>query len=634
LKYHLIAIGGTGMGALAGLLRAAGHDVRGSDNTLYPPMSDQLRSLEIPVFEGFSADNLGWGPEVVVVGNVCGRDHVEVVEAQRLGLPLASLPQVLGEQFLAGRHSVVVAGTHGKTTTSALLTQILIDAGRDPGCFIGGVPIAQGKGWRAGQGPEFVVEGDEYDSAFFDKGSKFLHYRPHTAVITSIELDHVDIFASMEGVRETFRKFVRLLPADGLLLVAATSDEAVAISAAEAPCRVETYVVDEGGAEPIAARTEAADPAEPDAAAAEPGKAAWRACELEYTASGRCRFALERNGELFGRFESMLVGAHNVGNIVAAVALAHSLGVGVEDLTRSVSGFAGVRRRLEIRGIAQGVYVLDDYAHHPTAVRETLRAVHKRFPGRRVVAIYEPRSATSRRKTFQREFLEAFAHADAVVVGRLFDPSRIREEDRFDAERLAFELHQGGTPATYLHAVDDIVAHTVELARPGDVVVVLSSGSFDGLHDKLLMALGDPVMPARRQDIEEIRGLLRQVGLGPDDVREDAYGNFLVLRNENGFVGCVGLEVSGEDAILRSLAVNKDARGVGYGWLLADTVINVARARGVRRLYLLTDTASDFFAAKHGFRVVDLSTVGPEVASSSTFQSHRDNGHVAMRLDL
>jgi UDP-N-acetylmuramate: L-alanyl-gamma-D-glutamyl-meso-diaminopimelate ligase len=619
LKYHLIAIGGTGMGALAGLLRAAGHEVRGSDNTLYPPMSDQLRALEIPVFEGFSADNLAWEPDLVVVGNVCSRDHVEVVEAQRRELPLASLPQVLGEQFLEGRHSVVVAGTHGKTTTSALLTQILVDADRDPSCFIGGVPVAQGKGWRAGSGAEFVVEGDEYDSAFFDKGSKFLHYRPRTAVITSVELDHVDIFSSMDQVRETFRKFVRLLPEDGLLLVAAGSAEAMALVEAGVACRVETYAVDDGAGE--------------EAGEAAVG-ASWRAYDVEYTESGRCRFALERNGELFDRFESMLVGAHNVANIVAAVALAHSLGVPADVIRLSVSGFAGVRRRLEIRGIAQGVYVLDDYAHHPTAVRETLRAVHKRFPGRRVLAVYEPRSATSRRMTFQREFVEALSHADAVVVGRLFDPSRIREEERFDPQRLALELHQGGTTATYLDEVDAIVAHMAELARPGDVVVVLSSGSFDGLHDKLLMQLGDPVMPARRQDIEGIRGLLRQVGLGPDDLREDSYGNFLVLRNENGFVGCVGLEVYGEDAILRSLAVNKEARGVGYGWLLADTVINVARSRGVRRLYLLTDTASDFFAAKHGFRVVDLSTVGPEVVSSPTFQSNRDNGHVAMRLDL
>jgi UDP-N-acetylmuramate: L-alanyl-gamma-D-glutamyl-meso-diaminopimelate ligase len=604
------------MGALAGLLQAAGHQVRGSDHAVYPPMSEQLAALEIPVFEGFDPGNLEWGPDVVVVGNVCRKDHVEVLAAQERGLPLASLPQVIGEVFLAGHHSLVLAGTHGKTTTSSLLAQVLIDAGRDPGCFIGGVPIALGRGWRHGGGAEFVVEGDEYDSAFFDKESKFLHYRPRTAVLTSVELDHVDIFASMEEVRESFRKFVRLIPDDGLLVVNAQNPEAAAI-ATEAGCRIESYAVFE----------------DEDEGAVEGTPVTWTASRLEYTKSGRCRFEVRRSGEPFGNFDTLLVGSHNAGNVVAACAVAASLGIAPDDIRRSISRFSGVRRRLELRGIAQGVTVIDDYAHHPTAVAETLRGLRRRFPGRQLVAVYEPRSATSRRKTFQREFTEALAHADAIVVGPLHDPSRIPRGERFDPERLALDLHRGGTPATHLPETDAIVAHLIDTVRPGEVIVILSSGSFDGLHEKLLRAFGDPIMPARAADMGAVRDLLRELELGPDDITEASASSFYILENENGFVGSVGLEVYDEDAILRSLAVKKEARGVGYGWMLADTVIDIARQRGVKRIYLLTATASDFFAAKHGFRVVDLSTVAPEVAESTTF-AQRDERDVAMRLDL
>jgi UDP-N-acetylmuramate: L-alanyl-gamma-D-glutamyl-meso-diaminopimelate ligase len=605
------------MGAVAGLLKAAGHDVRGSDSAVYPPMSEQLSALQIPVFQGFSPDNLAWGPDVIVVGNVCSADHVEVVAARELGLTLTSFPAVLGEQFLERKHSIVVTGTHGKTTTTSLVAHILLDAGRDPSCFIGGVPIALGQGWRFGHGNEFVLEGDEYDSAFFDKGSKFLHYRPRTAILTSVELDHVDIFASMDAVRETFRRFVALMPSDGLLVVAAEHREAMQLAAA-AHCRVETYAVDLGT---------------PEVSGSIAVAPTWRAGKVETLPSGRCRFEVKKNGELFDSYETLLSGTHNVANCLAAVAVAHSLGISPDAIARGMSTFAGVRRRQELRGIASGVIVLDDYAHHPTAVRETLRGLRRRFPGRRLVAVYEPRSATSRRRTFQNEFVDAFAHADEVVVSKLFDPARIPKEERFDPERLALDLHQMGTKASYLPEVDAIVAHLVESASPSDVVVVLSSGSFERLHDKLLEALGDAVRPAGLQDMPEIRALAKHVELPVDDLGDDSYRNFFVLHNESGFAGCVGLEVYGEDAILRSLAVHPDARGVGYGWLLADTAISQARYRGVRRLYLLTETASDFFAAKHGFRVVDRSTVSSAVAKTSTFRNV--DGHVvAMRLDL
>jgi UDP-N-acetylmuramate: L-alanyl-gamma-D-glutamyl-meso-diaminopimelate ligase len=614
LKVHFIGIGGTGMGAVAGLLAAAGHEVRGSDTAVYPPMSDQLAALAIPVYEGFAAANLDWGPDAVVVGNVNTRDHVEVVAAQERGITLTSFPAVLGEQLLAGRHSIVVAGTHGKTTTTSLLAHVLMEAGRDPGLFVGGVPIGLGHGWHLGKGEEFVVEGDEYDTAFFDKGSKFLHYRPRTAILTSVELDHVDIFASFEQVREAFRKFVVTLPIDGLLVVCQDHAEALAV-AQSARCKVETYAVAEDGGEQVAGAT-------------------WCAYHLEYLKNGRMAFELTGRGQNLGRFESILAGRHNVANVTAAIAVAIDRGVQPEIARRAVASFAGVRRRQEVRGIARGVWALDDYAHHPTAVRETLKALRRRFPKRHLIAAYDPRSATSRRRTFQEEFARAFAHADLVVVGRLFDPSRIPKEERFDPERLALDLHRAGTQASYTPDVDAMVKQVAAAAGPGDVVVALSSGSFDGFHDKLLDELGDAVVPARRADMEGVRRILQEVGLPTGEAGDDRAGGYFCLRNEHGLVGAVGLDVLGDDAILRDLAVVPSMRGHGLGWILADVAVQWARFRGCRRVYLLTEHASDFFAGKLGFRVVERTTVSPAVVETPTFRDSTASRFVAMRLDL
>ncbi len=584
-------------------------------------MSEQLEALQIPVFQEFSPANLAWEPDVVVVGNTCKKDHVEVLAATERGLTLASMADVLSREFLTGHHSMVVAGTHGKTSTSSLLAMLLFAAGRDPGFFIGGVPIDFGRGWHLGDGQEFVVEGDEYDTAYFDKESKFLHYQPRTAILTSVELDHVDIFSSMEAVREAFRKFVKLIPEDGLLIVSASSPEAMSI-ADHASCRVESYLVERSGSSGVTAEIEAVG-----------APVTWIASQIEDTKAGRCRFELRRQGELFDRFETIMVGEHNVGNAVAAVAAAHAVGLSPNEIRRGLAQFTGVRRRQEVRGIAQGVVVLDDYGHHPTAITETLKALRRRFPGRRLLCAYEPRTATSRRKTFQREFVEAFKHADVLAVGQLYDPSRIPEEERFDPQLLALDVHRGGVKASYIPAVADMVAFLAAEARPGDVVVVFSSGAFDGLHGKLLAELGDPVTPARLEDMGDVRGLLDEVGLGAAQATDDKNRDFLVLRNETGFVGCVALSVYGEDAILHSLAVGRDARSHGYGWMLAETIVSEARHRGVRRVYLLTETASDFFAAKLGFRVVVPATIAPAVMESPLFRAAPEGG-VFMRLDL
>jgi UDP-N-acetylmuramate: L-alanyl-gamma-D-glutamyl-meso-diaminopimelate ligase len=623
VKVHLIGIGGTGMGAVAGLLIEAGHEVRGSDAAIYPPMSEQLAALGVPVMQPYAPENLAWEPDLVVVGNVHGKDHVEVRAAQEAGLTLTSFPAVLGEQLLDGKHPVVVCGTHGKTTTTSLVAHILMEAGRDPSLFVGGVPVALGQGYRLGKGDDFVIEGDEYDTAFFDKGPKFAHYRAKTAILTSVELDHVDIFPSFDAVRDTFKKLVTAIPADGLLVVCAESQDALQV-AKHAVCKVERYLVVE----------ETAPKQGQEAEADSVPNVQWWAEHLEIGKSGRVAFDVYHKGERFERFETLLVGRHNVLNCVAAIAVAHARGVSVKDIQRGVSSFAGVRRRQELRGIAGGVTVLDDYAHHPTAVRETLKALRKRFPKRRLIAVYEPRSATSRRKTFQQEFADAFAHADEVIVGRLYDASKIPAEDRFDPERLALDLHRSGTKASYTPDVENIVKQLAESAAPGDVVCVLSSGSFEGLHDRLLDAIGDPMRPAQRADMPAVRTLLEKAGLGDEPARDDQAGHFFVLNNEDGLGGTVALEVLGDDAILRALAVNPEARGVGYGWMLADVAVAQARWRGVRRIYLLTAAASDFFAAKFGFRVVDRSTVAKAINNHETFARAASTSLVAMRLDL
>ncbi|MBA2540265.1 MAG: UDP-N-acetylmuramate--L-alanine ligase, partial [Deltaproteobacteria bacterium] len=489
MKIHLIGIGGTGMGAVAGLLAASGHDVRGSDAAVYPPMSEQLAALGVPVMMPYASENLAWAPELVVVGNVHGKDHVEVVAAREHNLPLTSFPAVLGDKLIDHKHAIVVCGTHGKTTTTALIAHVLEQAGRDPSLFVGGVPVGLGHGYKLGGGADFVIEGDEYDTAFFDKGPKFAHYKPRTAILTSVELDHVDIFPSFDAVRDVFKKLVALLPADGLLVACAESPEVLAV-AKHAQCTVEQYcVLDDNDAVP-------------------PAGATWWAKDCEVGKSGRVAFDVYCRGERVERFETLLVGRHNVGNCVSAIAVCKSRGLTVREIQRGIASFAGVRRRQELRGIAGGVTVLDDYGHHPTAVRETLRGLRKRFPKRRLIAVYEPRSATSRRKTFQNEFAEAFAHADEVVVGRLFDPSKIPADDRFDPERLALDLHRRGTKAAYTPEVENITKQLAESAAPGDVVCVLSSGSFDGLHDRLLDEIGDPMRPAQRADMAEIRQLL------------------------------------------------------------------------------------------------------------------------------
>ncbi len=620
-KIHLIGICGTGMGALAGLFKAAGHDVRGSDSDVYPPMSTQLAEQGIEVMNGYRPQNLDWNPDVVVVGNVATKDHVEVKAAEERGLKLTSFPALLEDEFLRKAHSLVVAGTHGKTTTSALASFVLTDAGRDPSFLVGGVPQTAGgngsfggRGWRLGKpGGPFVVEGDEYDTAFFDKGSKFLHYQPKTAILTSVELDHVDIFDSLEAVKRAFVQFVGLIPADGLLIVAADSAGALEV-AKSARCRVERYMIVEGHRDPT-------QPAE------------WVGRAIAQRPGGRTLFEVTHAGRLFGTFDTGLVGRYNLANAVAVIAATAGLGLSSEEIARGIRRFAGVKRRQEVSGVAQGVSVIDDFAHHPTAVRETLHGLRGRHGGGRLIAIFEPRSATSRRAVFQNDYADAFSAADEIIVGPVNHPEKAPPGDRFDPERLAADLRGRGVAARHITDVDKIVEQLAENAAAGDTVVVMSSGGFGGIHDKLLSKLGDAVVSARQEDLPGIRLLLEKTSLDYPDL--DAHvGELLLVREpQRQVVACVALELQEESGLLRSLATAPERRGEGLGWMLADAALLRARMRGCRRVYLVTESASDFFAEKFGFRVVGRELVDATVLDSSAFRVTGPNA-TAMVLDL
>jgi UDP-N-acetylmuramate: L-alanyl-gamma-D-glutamyl-meso-diaminopimelate ligase len=456
------------MGSLAGLLKKAGHRVTGSDTAFYPPMGDALARWGIETQQGFDASHLSPAPDLVVVGNVCRSNNVEARAAIDGGLRYTSLPQALADFCLAGRRSFVVAGTHGKTTTTALCAHLLDQYGLTPGFLIGGIPIGFSESFRgAREGAPFVVEGDEYDSAFFEKTPKFWHYRPEVAILQAIEYDHADIYPDMASYRAAFDGFVDRLPENGLL-VANAADPEVRACAKRARCKVAYYALDgedtgdvtpEWLAAPVAVQGELAP------------------------------FDLFVGGSACGRLFSPLFGAYNLKNAVAAIALcALATDAPVHVLGRALASFAGVKRRQELRGIADGVRVYDDFAHHPTAVYETLRGFRTRHPTGKLIALFEPRSATASRRIHQEGYAQAFEPADVVLlapVGRL----EIPEADRLDVKALTETLAKAGKRAELGTGVDDLVQRVAAIAQPGDSVVVMSNGAFGQIHDRLLCAL-------------------------------------------------------------------------------------------------------------------------------------------------
>jgi len=454
------------MGSLAGLLKTRGWDVTGSDEGVYPPMSTALEGWGIEVELGFRAEQvLERRPDLVVIGNAVRPDNPEARAALDEGLTVLSFPDALYEHAIRGRHSVVVTGTHGKTTTTSMIATLLMEVGRDPSMLVGGIAANFDTSFRDGQGTEFVVEGDEYDTVFFDKTPKFLHYHPDTLVITSVEFDHADIYRDLGHIQDQFRTLVSRMPADGRI-IAAAGVPAIDEVLVGAPCTTVRYAVD--------------------------SEADYRATRLRVDEAGT-RFLVEGPDGQSASTQLAMVGGHNVANALAALAVVDGRGVKLETAALALSSYRGVKRRQEVRGEAGGVLVLDDFAHHPTAVRETLTALEARYAPRRVVAVFEPRSNTSRRALFQREYAEAFDGAGHVVIAQVPDSplySATGEVTEFlSAERLAEDLRARGISALACDDVDAIIEHLSKELAPGDVVVTLSNGAFGGIWDKLLAAL-------------------------------------------------------------------------------------------------------------------------------------------------
>jgi UDP-N-acetylmuramate: L-alanyl-gamma-D-glutamyl-meso-diaminopimelate ligase len=465
--FYLIAIGGTAMTPLAALLVEKGERVLGSDLPLYPPMSDRLSALGIDVLPGFAAANLPAGVDRVVVGNLAGKDNPELVAALSRGLPVASMPETLRTEFLAGRHPVVVAGTHGKTTTTALTAWLLAAAGEAPGYLVGGEPRNFPAPSAIGGGPAFVVEGDEYSTSWDDKGPKFLHYAPETFVLTSVEFDHADLYADLDAVKAAFRAGVALVPPGGRV-VAFGDDPNVRDVLASARARVVLYGF-EG----------------PDLDL--------RADSVE-EGPGGTRFVVHPRGRAPFAASSPLAGRHNVANALAALAAGEGLGIPAERLAAGLGSFLGVKRRLEERATAAGVTVVDDFAHHPTAVATTLAGARRRWPGRRVWGVFEPRSLTAGRADFLDPYFEALRGADAVAIAAPFHAARLSRPGApgaLDVETLVARLEAQGTEAFTAPDPGALATGLVPRLAAGDVVVVMSSGAFGGLCGKLVQALAE-----------------------------------------------------------------------------------------------------------------------------------------------
>jgi UDP-N-acetylmuramate: L-alanyl-gamma-D-glutamyl-meso-diaminopimelate ligase len=448
------------MATLAALLKSRGYDVRGSDQNVYPPMSDFLIQQGITTLQGYSPDHITADLDLVVVGNAISRGNPELEEVLDRKIRYCSLPEAVRDHFLWASRAIVIAGTHGKTTTTSLTGWLLAHGGADPSVFVGGIAENFESSYRIGGGRDFVIEGDEYDSAFFDKTAKFLKYLPDIAVVNNIEFDHADIYPDLDAIRLAFRRFVNLVPRRGLLLLGADNADALAL-AKSAHCRVETFGLSNG--------------------------ADWQAHDVAVSATAT-RFGVRRAGVTVGTFELPLLGAYNVRNALAALAVGSATGLSVDTMAAGLRQFKGVRRRLQHRGSASGVDVYDDFAHHPTAIAETLAGVRSAFPERRIWAIFEPRSATSCRRVFQADFVKALQLADRVVLPAVYRSS-LPEGERLSAEAVVEALQAAGTDARYIPDVSAIVQAVATDARDGDLVLVMSNGGFDDIHQKILSAL-------------------------------------------------------------------------------------------------------------------------------------------------
>lgn len=463
---HLMGIGGSAMGNFAGMLQSRGLDVRGSDAGIFDPMRSNLERWGIPFEEGYKAENLAWNPDLVVVGNVIRRDNPEAEAMRAAGMAYTSFPEALGEWLLRDRTPVVVTGTHGKTTTTSLIAWLLEACNRSPGLLVGGVPTNLGRSFQAGTGDTFVIEGDEYDTAYYDKRPKFVHYHPHHTILTSVEFDHADIYPDFAAVSRAFRLLASLVHPDGLLC-AWGGDTRVTDVLDACNARVLRYGLSD-------------DKGELDAIAT-----------LDTLGPDGAHFDLHVHGEHIGRFHSPMSGMHNLRNATAALLTVLDLGVSVEDAAAALKSFKGIKKRQEVRGVVGGITVLDDYAHHPTAVELTIAGIRAAYPGQKLWALFEAESNTSRRKVFEQRYPPAFAEADEVIFCSPLRKAgdKLTDDQLLNVDAMVQVIEAGGTPAHYLPDVADIVDLVAKKAQPGDVILGMSGRNFRGMHADLLARL-------------------------------------------------------------------------------------------------------------------------------------------------
>lgn len=466
MHYHLIGICGTAMASLAGMLQARGHKVTGSDQNVYPPMSTQLQDLGIEILTGYKAENADIGADCTVVGNAISRGNDELEEVLNRKLLYRSQAEIVKEEFIRGRRSLVVAGTHGKTTTTSIATWVAEVGGLDPSFLVGGIVQNFGASFRVTDSEHFIIEGDEYDTAYFDKKPKFMHYLPEIAIINNVEFDHADIYRDLWEIKYQFSRLMNLVPSNGRLIVGIDSPVAREVldeMSGKLHTNIETFGTSDD--------------------------AKWQARYIDFS-DDVTRFTVFKDGTSWGEFETSLIGEFNVRNCLAVIIAADAWGISKEKMQEAFHTFKSVKRRVEIRGVERGVTVIDDFAHHPTAVEETLKALRMKYDGKRLIAVFEPRSWSSRLAVFQEPYTKAFNYADYVVIAGVYNTSKASELGKvLDVNELVEDIKLQGKPALSFPDADAIIEHLAPELREGDVVAIMSNGGFGGIHEKILNIL-------------------------------------------------------------------------------------------------------------------------------------------------
>jgi UDP-N-acetylmuramate: L-alanyl-gamma-D-glutamyl-meso-diaminopimelate ligase len=466
MHYHLIGICGTAMASLAGMLQARGHKVTGSDQNVYPPMSTQLEELGIEIISGYKAENADANADCTIVGNTISRGNAELEEVLNRKLVYRSQAEIVKEEFIRGRRSLVVAGTHGKTTTTSIATWVTECGGLNPSFLVGGIVQNFGASFRVAESDYFIVEGDEYDTAYFDKKPKFMHYLPETAIVGNIEFDHADIYHDLREIKFAFSRLMNLVPSNGRLIVGIDSPvvrEVLEEMKGKLNTNVETFGTSDD--------------------------AKWQARYIDFSGD-TTRFTVFKDGHSFGEFETHLIGEFNVRNCLAVIIAADAWGIAARKIREALQTFKSVKRRVEVRGVERGVTVIDDFAHHPTAVEETLKALKTKYKGKRLIAVFEPRSWSSRLAVFQEQYQKAFVYADYVIIAGVYNTSKASELGKvLDTEELVKDIELTGKPSFSLPDADSIVEHLTPELTDGDVVAIMSNGGFGAIHDKILQIL-------------------------------------------------------------------------------------------------------------------------------------------------